>query len=79
MTTTGKLIKSTREKREYTQMELAYRVGKISHVFISDIESGKKSLPIRRASDFARALRLDRERLINAIKQDFSEKIEARK
>lgn len=60
----GQRVKSRREELHLSQTELARKLGYTNKATISCIESGKRSVPVTRAQDFADALDLPLEELI---------------
>lgn len=64
--TPGERIRRLREERDWTQKQLAERVGNIDHSGISNIELGNTPLGRRRAIRFADAFGVSQEEILPA-------------
>jgi transcriptional regulator with XRE-family HTH domain len=67
----GRFIRNRRVYLGLTQLELAKPLGYKLPNFISNIETGKVSFPLRRWKDYADALDLDRGRFLFRVLKDF--------
>lgn len=78
MTVTGKLIKSSRVRRNLAQAEIA-SVLNCAPAFISRVETGKSPLPKLHVAKLAKILKIDESDLKWAMSEDYRSNLEPKK
>lgn len=72
----GKLLKSVRLKHDLSQGQLAKIIGLTSPQFISNIERGKCGISATIAKVLVSKLKVDKEKLVKAYRQDIGDNYE---
>ncbi len=73
--TTAELIKTYREKRKLTQKQLSEMLCYDNPQFISLLENGHNKLPLHSAKSFCSVLKIAHTMMINALVEDFRQRV----
>ncbi len=74
MSFTGELIRKLRKENELTQTEAANLLG-FTNVFLNRIEFGQADLPAKHVNKIAKILKVDKEKIVEALKRDLGDKL----
>lgn len=77
MSKLGNLVRAAREKQNLTQADVGYGLGYTSAQFISNVERGVASLPVKQIAPVSRLLKLNEDAIIKAKADDKLQAIRA--